>query len=95
MNENELSHIAIGACLNIHKKLGPGLLESVYEKLLAYELNRKGIHFKRQVAVPVIYGNLKIDLGFRADFIVEDLLILELESIDQILPVHRMQLLLI
>ncbi len=93
MNENDLSRIVIGACLKIHIALGPGLLESVDEKLLAYELNRRGICFKRQVVVPVVYEDVIIDLGFRADFILEDLLVIELKSVEEILQVHRKQLL--
>jgi GxxExxY protein len=93
MNENDLSRIAIGACLKIHRTLGPGLLESVYEKLLSYELTKQGIRFQRQVIFPVIYEGIVIDLGFRADFIVEDLLVLELKSVEEILVVHKKQLL--
>jgi len=93
MNENDLSRIVIGACLKIHRTLGPGLLESVYEKLLAYELKKRSICFKRQVAVPVVYEDVIIDLGFRADFILEDLLVIELKSVEEISLVHRKQLL--
>ncbi|MCI0613856.1 GxxExxY protein [bacterium] len=93
MNENDLSRIAIGACLKIHRTLGPGLLESVYEKLLSYELTKQNIKFQRQVIVPVIYKDIVIDLGFRADFILEDLLVIELKSVEQILVVHKKQLL--
>jgi GxxExxY protein len=93
MNENDLSNLTIGACLKIHRKLGPGLLESVYEKLLSYELTKQNIGFQRQVMVPINYVEIVIDLGFRADFIIEDLLVIELKSVEQILTVHKKQLL--
>lgn len=91
MNENDLSRIVIGACLKIHRTLGPGLFESVYEKLLGYELTKQNIKFQRQIIVPVIYDSIVIDLGFRADFILENLIVLELKSIEQILLVHKKQ----
>jgi GxxExxY protein len=91
--KNDLSRIVIGICLNIHRTLGPGLLESVYEKLLSYELTKQNIKFQRPVIVPVIYKDIVIDLGFRADFIIEGLLVIELKSVEQILAVHKKQLL--
>jgi GxxExxY protein len=93
MNENELSKIIVDKCLKIHKKLGPGLLESVYEEVLFYELQKSGIRCRRQVGIPLVYEDIKMDLGFRADLIVEDRVIVELKSVENIMPVHKKQLL--
>ncbi|MCK4328830.1 GxxExxY protein [candidate division WOR-3 bacterium] len=93
MHENEISKIIVESCLKIHKKLGPGLLESVYEEVLFYELNMNNIKCKRQIAIPVIYENIKMDIGFRADLIIEDKVIVELKSVENIMPVHKKQLL--
>ncbi len=93
MTENELSKIIVNCCYKIHTKLGPGLLESVYEEILSYELKKIGLRIKRQQGLPVVYDELKMDLGFRADIIVEDKVILELKSIEAIAPVHLKQLL--
>ncbi|MCK4330744.1 GxxExxY protein [candidate division WOR-3 bacterium] len=93
MHENEISKIIVDSCLRIHKKLGPGLLETVYEEVLFYELTRKNLRCKRQIAIPVIYENIKMDIGFRADLIVEDKVIIELKSVENIMPVHKKQLL--
>jgi GxxExxY protein len=93
MIENEITGIIIDCCIKIHKTLGPGLLESVYEEVLAYELKNKGLLCERQVEVPVFYDKLKMELGFRADIIVEGKVIIELKSIESILPVHKKQLL--
>lgn len=88
MKHSELSSTIIGICIKVHEKLGPGLLESVYEEIICYELNKLGFSFKRQQGIPVIYDNLKLELGFRADLIIENLIILELKSIESIAPVH-------
>jgi GxxExxY protein len=88
MTENELAKIVVGLCLKIHRTLGPGLLESVYEEVLCYELKKLGLKFTRQQAIPVIYDEVKMDLGFRADVIVEDKLILELKSVEAVSPVY-------
>jgi len=93
MTENELSKIIVDKCLKIHRKLGPGLLESVYEEVLFYEFTKDSIQCKRQVGIPVIYEDIKLDLGFRADMVVGDKVILELKSVEKILPVHKKQLL--
>ena len=93
MTENEITGTIIDCCIKIHRTLGPGLLESVYEEILVYELKNKGLLCERQVGVPVIYDELKMDLGFRADIIVEDKVIIELKSIESVLPVHKKQLL--
>ncbi|WP_153801093.1 GxxExxY protein [Foetidibacter luteolus] len=93
MNENELSAIIVDCCFQVHTKLGPGLLESVYEAVLCYELQKRGLEIRRQAAIPVIYEEVKLDLGFRADIIVEDLVIVELKSVETLAPVHPKQLL--
>jgi GxxExxY protein len=88
MTENDLSKVVVGLCLKIHRELGPGLLESVYEEVLCYELMKAGLKFSRQQGIVVMYEGVKMDLGFRADIIVEDKVILELKSIEAIAPVH-------
>jgi GxxExxY protein len=93
MNENEIAKIALDCCFEIHKKLGPGLLESVYEEILYYELSKHNINSQRQVAIPVIYDKLKMEIGFRADIIVDGKVIIELKSVETILDVHKKQLL--
>jgi len=93
VDENELSKIIVDRCLKIHKKLGPGLLESVYEEVLFYELTKSNIKCQRQVGIPVTYDDITMDLGFRADLVVERKVILELKSVENIMPVHKKQLL--
>ena len=93
MTENELSKIIVNSCYQIHVKLGPGLLESVYEEILYYELTKQGLSVERQKAIPVFWENIKMDIGFRADLIVENKVIIELKSVEVIVPVHPKQLL--
>lgn len=93
MNENELSKIIVHSCFKIHSELGPGLLESVYEELLSYELKKQNFNFSRQQGIPVVYENVKLDLGFRSDIIVENKVIVEIKSVELIAPVHQKQLL--
>ncbi len=99
MNENELyalnsiSGAIIDCSLHVHKELGPGLLESVYEVCLTKELIALGLGVKRQVALPVVYKGEKIDIDFKIDLLVEDDVIVELKSVETILPVHEAQLL--
>jgi GxxExxY protein len=93
MTENELAKIIVDLCLKIHKTLGPGLLESVYEAALAYELNKLGIHVENQLGIPVTYDQINMDVGFRADLVVDNKLIVELKSIENLMPVHKKQLL--
>jgi len=93
MTENELSKIIVDCCFKIHTSLGPGLLESVYEETLAYELIRNDLVIKRQQGIAVVYEQVKMDLGFRADLVVEDKVIIEIKSIESIAPVHQKQLL--
>jgi GxxExxY protein len=93
MTENELSKIIVDCCYKIHTKLGPGLLESVYEEILCFELQKADLNFTRQQGLPVIYEGVKMDLGFRADIIVENKVVIEIKSIEAIAPVHQKQLL--
>ncbi len=93
MTENDIARIVVDAALHVHRSLGPGLLESVYERILEHELKKRGLTVERQVPVPVIYDGLTFDDGFRADLIVNDLVILELKSIEAVAPVHGKQLL--
>jgi GxxExxY protein len=93
LTENEIAKAVVAAACTVHVKLGPGLLESVYEAVLVYELRRRGLRAERQVALPVVYENLRFDEGFRADLVVEDAVILELKSVEALAPVHKKQLL--
>src|SRR5215467_12864959 len=83
----------IGAAIEVHRELGPGLLESAYEECLCHELHLRGIKFQRQVDLPVGYKGLKLDCGYRLDIVVEDAILVELKSIEQVLPIHQAQLL--
>jgi GxxExxY protein len=83
----------IGAAIEVHRHLGPGLLESAYEECLCHELHLVGLSFERQVALPVLYKGLKLDCGYKIDLIVGQEVILELKSIERILPIHEAQLL--
>ena len=93
MTENAIATEIVAAAFRIHMTLGPGLLESVYDTVLAYELGRRGLGTARQQAIPVVYENVRIDAGFRADLIVEDKVIVEIKSVELLLPVHKKQLL--
>lgn len=92
MKENEIGKEVVDAAVNIHRTLGPGLLESVYEVVLAKEMQRRGFAVSRQVAVPIDYEGIHFDEGFRADIIVEDKVILELKSVEQLNKIHHKQL---
>lgn len=93
MTENELSKIIVDVCYKIHVKLGPGLLESVYENILSYELIKRGLKVERQKPLPVFWDELIMDIGFRADIVVEDCIIIELKSVEKITHVHQKQML--
>jgi len=93
MHENEISGIIVDCAIKIHKELGPGLLESVYQAALAYELRKKGLEVSAEHPIPVIYEEVKLEVGFRADLIVEKKIIVEVKSIEAIAPVHGKQLL--
>ncbi len=92
MVENEIGRIVVDASIKVHRALGPGLFESVYERVLAYELSTRGLHPEQQVEIPIEYNGLRFDGGFRADIIVERKVVLELKSIESILPVHKKQI---
>lgn len=93
MTENEIATQIVDSCYKVHTVLGPGLLESVYEAVLAYELEKRGLQVIRQQSLPVIYESVKLDEGFRADIIVEGKVIVELKSVETLAPVHKKQLL--
>ena len=90
--ENQISYDIRGAALHVHKNLGPGLLESVYEQALAYELAKMGYTVMRQVGVPMKYKNIRFDIGFRLDILVNDLVIIEIKSVEYLAAVHYKQL---
>jgi len=93
MTENDVARQIVDAAVKVHKALGPGLLESAYEKVLAYELRKRGLKVECQVPIKIVYEDVQFDEGFRADMIVEDLVIVENKSIEQTAPVHGKQLL--
>ncbi len=90
---NDLSHRVLGLCLEVHRELGPGLLESAYEEALAYEFTQAGLAFERQRDMPLLYKGIKLNCGYRLDFVVEGKLILELKAVTELLPIHHAQLL--
>jgi GxxExxY protein len=93
MKNNEITREIVDAAMKIHTKLGPGLFESVYEAAPAFELQRRGLAFRAQVALPVIYETIKLERGFRVDLLVEDRVIVEVKSIEALAPIHSKQLL--
>ena len=93
MTENEIAKEIVNAAFKIHTTMGPGLLESVYEAVLLYELKQRGLRVIRQQAIPVVYEMVHLEEGFRADLIVEGKVIIELKSVEVIAPVHKKQLL--
>ena len=93
MSENEIAKLIVDAAYHIHVKLGPRLLESVYETVLAYELKNRGLSVKRQQPIVIAYDGIQFDEGFRADLLVGELVIVELKSVEVIHPVHKKQLL--
>ena len=93
LTENEISKIAVDICFKIHQQYGPGLFESVYEEIFSYEWSKTGITFSRQIGVPLIHEQIKMDIGFRADIIIDKKVILELKSIEALAPVHFKQVL--
>jgi GxxExxY protein len=91
MTENEIAAQVVDAALKIHRTLGPGLLESVYQTTLSYELQKRGLRVAQQVALPVYYDSIKLNLGFRVDVLVADKVIIEIKSVESLAPVHRKQ----
>ena len=90
---NELTECIIGACIEIHRSLGPGLLESAHEECLCHELSVAGIGFKRQKPLPVHYKNVKLECGYRLDLVIEQKIIIELKTVETLMPIHEAQLL--
>ena len=90
---NDLTHAVIGLAIDIHRELGPGLLESAYEECLAYELGRSSLRFLRQHPVPIQYKGLRLECGYRLDLLIEDDLVIELKSVEELLPIFDAQLL--
>lgn len=93
MTENEIGKIVVDCAVRLHKQLGPGLLETVYEILLSHEIQTRGLKVDRQIPIPIIYKGIKFNEGFRADIIVEDKVILELKSVESISNAHKKQVL--
>jgi len=92
MNENEVGRIIVDASIKVHRALGPGLFESVYERVLAYELSLREVRLEGQVEIPIKYDGIILERGFKADIVVENIVIIELKSVESILPVHKKQL---
>ncbi len=93
MDENSLSKEIIGAAIEVHRVLGPGLLESAYQKCLARELTLRDLTFEKEKQIPIEYKGLKLDCGFRLDFLIEGLVVIELKAVEKILPIHEAQIL--
>ena len=93
ITENELSKIVFNCALKVHQNLGPGLLESAYEECLFYELMKKGLDIQKQKALPLVYEEVKLDIGYRIDIIIENKLILEIKSVEALNDIHFAQLL--
>ncbi len=93
MQENKITEKIIGCAIEVHRTLGPGLLESAYEECLCFELSQSNLLFQRQVDLPVVYKSVNLNCGYRMDLVVENLVIVELKAIDQILRIHEAQLL--
>ena len=91
MNENDIGTIVIEEAIQIHRELGPGLLESVYEVVLADSLKKRGLEVRRQVSVPIHYRGIKFDEGFRVDLVVENKILIELKSVEAVAPAHKKQ----
>ena len=91
MDINELTEKIIGICIKIHKELGPGLYESIYEEALCYEISKSGLNFTRQKPVNVYYDNIKLGIGFNADVIIEEMVIVELKSVENLAAVNFKQ----
>jgi|SRR6266403_270703 GxxExxY protein len=92
MTENEIGRLVVDAAIGVHRELGPGLLESVYEVILAHQLRQRGLRAERQVPIPIEYQGVKFDEAFRADILVDGKVVLELKSVEQVTRVHKKQL---
>src|ERR1700722_885255 len=89
----DCSRVVIGACIEVHRRLGPGLLESAYEESLAYELSLQGLRFERQRVVPLEYKGVKLECAYRLDLVVQDAIVVEIKCVERLLPIHHAQLL--
>jgi GxxExxY protein len=92
VNHNQVSEAVIGAAIEVHRKLGPGLLESAYRECLSREFLLRGIPFQREVPVPVVYKDVHLECGYRLDFVIANRVVLETKSVDAIAPIHEAQL---
>lgn len=93
METNDVTRRIIGCAIEVHKSLGPGLLESAYEECLSIELTRKGLNISRQLPVPVVYKEIKLECGYRIDILVENIVVIELKVVEEFNPVHFAQIL--
>ena len=93
LKQGTLTEGIIGAAIEVHRELGPGLLESAYEECFCFELESREVSFQRQVKLPVVYKNIKLDCGYRMDVVVDERLVVELKTVDRLLPIHDAQLL--
>lgn len=93
MKLNLITGTVIAGAIEVHRHIGPGLLESAYEECLCFELAQRGLRFERQVPLPVVYKGIKLDCGYRMDIVVEGLVVLELKSVENLLPIHEAQIL--
>jgi GxxExxY protein len=93
MHENEIARVVVDVAYHVHRGLGPGLLESVYLAVMEYELKKRGLHVDKEVPIPVVWEEVTLEVGFRADLIVEGKLIVELKSVEEVARVHKKQLL--
>src|SRR6266852_900621 len=91
--ENQITKRVIGFAIEVHRTLGPGLLESAYEECLCFELRQNALVFKRQVYLPIIYKSVKVDCGYRLDIVIEDRIIVELKTVERLMPIHEAQIL--
>jgi GxxExxY protein len=93
MLHNEITGAIVDTAIQIHRELGPGLLESVYRKVLGYELRKRSFHVREEEAIPVVWDDVRLELGFRADLIVNEMVVVETKSVEAVAPVHKKQLL--
>ena len=93
MNENQIGDMVVASAFKVHTALGPGMLESAYEACLTHELSSRGLGVKRQVAVPIKYEAVSLDVGYRMDLLVSDLVVVELKAVEKLQPIHKAQLL--
>jgi len=93
MTENEIAHQIIGIAIDLHRALGPGLLENAYKECLAYKLKQSGLNIEKEKAMPLIYENVKLDCGYRLDLLVENKVVVELKSVDRLNDIHLAQVL--